>query len=264
MKYFDAHCHVQFDDYDVDRDALIAHMQEEGVGGVVVGIDRASSEAARALVQNHPHLYSSVGLHPNYETQESFDEAHVLSLLADPKVVAVGECGLDYYRPAEVTDELKHAQKALFEQHVEVAAKTGTPLIVHGRPAKGTMDAYKDIIDILSSKKKEYGDQLRGDIHFFVGGIAEARALIDLDFTVSFTAVVTFARDYDDVVRFVPLTHILSETDAPYVAPAPRRGKRNDPLAVIDVVRALAGIRGEEEGLVQAALVDNAMRLFRI
>jgi TatD DNase family protein len=115
----------------------------------------------------------------------------------------------------------------------------------------------------LTKAKAEY-PTLRGDIHFFVGGVAEAEALIALGFTVSFTAVITFARDYDAVIRSVPLTSILSETDSPYVAPKSRRGERNDPLAVQDVARAIAEVRGEDFETVRAALVANAKRLFAL
>lgn len=264
MKYVDAHCHVQFDPYDVDREELLTRMQEEMVGGIVVGVDADSSEKAIALVEAYPNLYASVGLHPNYETQETFDAERARALARNPKVVAIGECGLDYYRPEEVNSAVKGAQKALLEKQIEVAVATGKPLIIHARPSKGTMDAYKDLIDMLSSKKAEYGDRLRGDIHFFVGGIEEAGALFSLDFTVSYTAVITFTHEYDEVVRYAPLSHLLSETDSPYVAPAGSRGKRNSPLAVIEVVRTMAAIRGEEEVLVQEALVQNAKRLFQI
>lgn len=263
-KYFDAHCHVQFDPYDADRAELITRMQDESVGGIVVGVDKDSSEKAIELAQLHPHLYASIGLHPNYETQETFDTEHALLLAGNPKVVAIGECGLDYYRPEDVTGELKVAQKVLLEKQIEVAVKSDKPLIIHARPSKGTMDAYRDLIEMLTVKKKEYGDRLRGDVHFFVGGVDEARNLVALDFTVSFTAVLTFTHDYDEVIRSVPLTHILSETDSPYVAPAGKRGKRNDPLAVIEVARAIAGIRGESEEVVSVALVQNARRLFGV
>jgi TatD DNase family protein len=136
--------------------------------------------------------------------------------------------------------------------------------MIHARPAKGTNDAYVDLIDILTSAKKEYGDDLRGNVHFFVGGVEEARKLIELDLTLSFTAVLTFARDYDEVVRFAPLTHILSETDSPYVAPAPNRGRRNDPRAVIAVVEAIAGIRGEDVETVRVQILENAQELFKL
>ena len=134
--------------------------------------------------------------------------------------------------------------------------------MIHSRPSKGTQDAYRDLIDILTSAKREHGEKLRGNIHFFVGGIEEARDFLELDFTMSYTAVLTFARDYDDVVRYIPSTHILTETDAPYIAPLSRRGQRNDPLATIDVVEALASIRGEEIETTRDQVLQNAKRVF--
>ena len=125
------------------------------------------------------------------------------------------------------------------------------------------MDAYHELISILEEAKKKC-PRLRGDIHFFVGGIDEMHALIALDFTVSFTAVITFARDYDAVIRVTPLVGILSETDAPFVAPEGRRGKRNDPLAAIEVVRKIAEIRGEDPEAVRTSLLANAKRLFTL
>jgi len=261
MRYFDAHCHVQFDPYDADREALLADMGEKEVGGLVVGVDLESSRSALALVEGREHLYAAAGLHPNYVLGETFDEDAFRALLKEPKVVAVGECGLDNFRP-EDADAAKGRQQEVFRKHVELAVEADKPLMIHARPKKGTMDAYRDLIDILASYKKEHGDRLRGDIHFFVGGLEEAEALIALGFTLSFTAVLTFARDYDEVVRSVPLASILAETDAPYIAPANRRGKRNDPLAAIEVAHAIADIRGENEEEVRKALLQNAQRLF--
>jgi len=264
IKYFDAHCHIHFDAYDADRAEVIARMRERGVAGLVVGTDNASSLAACELADAHDGLWSSVGMHPNDEPKEAYDEHAFRNLLMYPKAVALGECGLDYYRPAAVDDELKRAQRALFEKHIHLAGQTGRAMVIHARPSKGSMDAYLDALGMLKSAKKEYGDALRGDFHFFVGDVDTARKAFELDFTVSYTAVVTFARDYDETIRFAPLTHILSETDAPYVAPVSRRGQRNDPLAVEDVVAKLAEIRGEDPETVRQATVANALRLFKI
>ncbi len=260
-KYIDAHCHIQFEQYEPDRDALIANMREQEVAGIVVGVDGASSAGAVMLAEQHDHLYASVGQHPNHD--EPFDEAALRGLLENPRVVAVGECGFDYYRPAEVTEEVKEKQKDLFIKHVTLAAEFDKPLIIHARPSKGTQDAYQDLIEILREEKQS-SPNLRGDIHFFVGGTEEADALVELGFTVSFTAVVTFARDYDEVITHVPLEAILAETDSPYVAPASRRGQRNDPLSVIDVVEKIAGIRHQDAEAVRQALLANAERLFSL
>ncbi len=262
MKYVDVHCHIQFDNYDADSTELIEKMRQESVAGIVVGVDYESSVKAVELAEKHEHLFASVGLHPNRvgdDTSLSIDDRRNIRTLAQhKKVVAIGECGLDYFRPAEVNDAVKNAQREALRVQIALAHELDKPLIIHCRPTKGTNDAYHDLIEIL----KETGG--RGDIHFFVGGVAEAEQLIELGFTVSFTAVITFSHDYDEVIRAVPLESILSETDAPYVAPAGRRGKRNDPLAVIDVVNQIAIIRGEDLGMVRKALCENATQLFKL
>lgn len=263
MKYFDAHCHVQFDPYDQDRAAVIASMQEKEVGGMVVGVDLDSSVKALKLVENLPNFYASAGLHPNYVLDERFDEDSFRAILRHPKMKAVGECGLDNFRPLDV-EVAKVEHRRVFEKHIELAIEANKPMMIHSRPTKGTQDAYRDMIDILGTYKKEHGDRLRGDIHFFVGSIEEARDFLDLGFTMSFTAVLTFTRDYDEVVRFLPLQSILTETDSPYVAPSRIRGQRNDPISVIDVVASLAEIRGEDEEMVREQVLQNAAKLFSL
>jgi len=264
MKYFDAHCHIQFPQYDEDRTEVIAGMGAASIGGIVVGVDLDSTKKAIELVQDRPSLFAFVGLHPNSAEdflQTGFDP--YIELARNSKVVAIGECGLDNYRPGDV-EAAKPLQREVFLKHVELAVRTQKPLMIHSRPAKGTQDAYSDLIDILASAKREHGDALTGDIHFFVGGIEEARKLIELDFTLSYTAVLTFARDYDEVVRFAPLSHLITETDSPYVAPAPNRGKRNDPRAIPAIVDAIAGIRNEDSEVVRVNVLQNVQRVFKL
>jgi TatD DNase family protein len=262
-KYIDAHCHLQFPQYDNDREQIIAEMKEQGIAAIVVGCDFDSSQKAVALAEKHENLFAAIGLHPNHDAEEKFDVAHYRALAASARVVAIGECGLDYYRPVAVTHEVKATQKELFRKQIALAAEFDKPLIIHARPSKGTQDAYHDVIEMLTEAKRAY-PTLRGDMHFFVGGVAEAEALIALDFTLSFTAVITFARDYDATIRVVSLANILAETDAPYVAPVSRRGKRNDPLSVVDVVAKIAEIRGEDPEAVRLALLENTQRLFSL
>lgn len=265
-RYVDAHCHLQFDEYAQDREDIIARMREEGIAAIVVGTDAETSEEAVAIAEKHEHLFASVGLHPSHAT-ESFDEAAYRALAAHPKVVAIGECGLDYFR--EGSSEVRRAQQGVaLRAHIALAAELDKPLIIHARPSsakategKPSCDAYFDLIEILTEAKGKHPN-LRGDIHFFAGGVREADALVGLGFSLSFTAVITFVRDYDTVIRAAPLASILSETDAPYVAPASRRGKRNDPLAVAEVAERIASIRGEDSETVRAALLANARRLF--
>jgi TatD DNase family protein len=260
MKYFDAHCHIQLRPFDEDRSDVIARMEAAEVGGLIVGVDYASSKAAVELVQSRPELFAAIGLHPN-DIHEVFNVEGFEELARSPAVRAIGECGLDYYLPEE-PEVVKKKQREVFEQHIELAVKHGKPLMIHSRPSKGTQDAYLDTIDMLASKKREYGDRLTGDMHFFVGGIDEARKFVELDFTLSYTAVLTFTHDYDEVIRYLPITSLLSETDSPYVAPAPQRGKRNEPTSVIDVVSAMARIRDEDEETVRETILANASKLF--
>ena len=262
MKYFDAHCHVQFDTYDEDRVQVLDAMREAEVGGLIVGTDSTTSKLAVELADGK-NFFATVGLHPNDKPKEGYNDAYYEALANDPKVVGIGECGLDYFRPENPEAE-KARQKDVFTRHIRLAGTLGKPLMIHARPSKGTMDAYEDAIEMLTEAKKEFGDSLRGNMHFYVGDIAVTKKFLELGFTFSFTAVLTFARDYDDVVRYIPLTNILSETDSPYVAPAPHRGKRNDPLAVRAVVKALAEIRSEDEEGVREAVLQNAKRVFSI
>jgi TatD DNase family protein len=268
LRYIDAHCHLQDAQYAEDRDEIIRKMRDEGVAGIVVGDDYESSEKAVALAEKYEHLFAAVGVHPQNVRDigcPTSDVGHPMSkfqeLAKHPKVVAIGECGLDYSR-LEGGEETKQKQKEVFKKHIVLAAELDKPLMVHVRPSEGSHDAYQDLIQILTEAKTTYPN-LHGDIHFFTGNIAEAQALIVLNFTISFTAVITFARNYDEVIRTVPLASILAETDAPYVAPASRRGQRNDPLAVVDVVAKIAEIRNEDLETVRTALLGNTERLLR-
>lgn len=262
--YVDAHCHLQLDVFDNDRDALIEDLKAKSVAAIVVGVDRATSEAAVALSEAHEHLFAAIGLHPHEERSEWFDAAAYEALAQSPKVVAIGECGLDYFGEIEVTEEEKERQKVLFRDQVGLAARLDKPLIIHARPKKGTVDAYQDVLAELAELRKLYGEKIRGDVHFFVGGLPEAVAFQAFGFTVSYTAVITFAAQYDAVIAGVPLAQLLAETDAPYVAPASRRGKRNDPLSVIEVVARIAELRGEETEAVRTHILSNTLRMFAL
>lgn len=261
-QYLDAHCHLQFDVFSEDREAIIADMQAKGVGAIVVGVDRPSSEAAVALAEQHENLYASIGLHPHGEEDERFAVEVYEALAKSPKVVAIGECGLDYFSDTDITAEVKERQKVVFREHVTLAARLNKPLIIHARPKKGTMDAYHDVLQELSVLKKTIDNRVRGDVHFFVGGSDEAKAFHALGFTVSYTAVITFADQYDAVIRGAPLTQLLAETDAPYVAPKAIRGKRNDPRSVRAVVERIAFLRGEAVETVRRQILANTCRVF--
>ncbi len=269
MKYFDAHTHVNFVAYKEDTDATILRSRDAGVGMNVVGTQYDTSKAAVALAEKYDNVWATIGLHPIHTSKsyhdakelgdggkeftsrgEAFDAFAYESLGASSKVIAVGECGLDYYR---IDKDTKDVQVEAFIAQIELANKLNKPLMLHIR------NAYEDALEVLRAHAK-----VRGDVHFFAGDWEIAKKFLDLGFTLSFTGVITFARDYDEVVKNAPLDMLLSETDAPYVTPAPHRGKRNEPAYVELVVRAIADIRGDDFDTVRRELMRNAERVFGI
>lgn len=279
-QFIDIHSHLNDKRYANDLPKVLARMREAGVVSIVVGTDKKMSEDALVLAEEHGDLWATVGLHPTDNDKEDFDDAAYLALARHPKVVAIGECGLDYHWPSVARGramedkplnekelalrslgeaEEKKRQRELFEQQIVVAEKIDKPLMVHGRPTKGTMDAYDDILEIVKRHPNT-----RGNVHFFVGNTAIAKQFLDIGFTLSFTGVLTFTHDYDEVVKYIPLDRTMVETDAPYVTPAPHRGKRNEPTFVVETAKAIARIRGEDVHFVQGALAANAEKAFKL
>src|SRR3989344_185118 len=261
-RYFDIHSHIQSPQFFADKEALFNRMEEEGVSALVVGVDRKSSESAIKEAKNKEWLYATVGLHANDVFKEEFDEEHFRLLARNRKVVAIGECGLDNFRTTNKESRIK--QKKVFEQHIQLALDFDLPLMLHCRSTAGTTDAYDEMLQVLNSYFLIHNSKLRGNVHFFTGPLSIAKKFLDIGFTLSFTGVLTFARDYDETVRYAPLASIMSETDCPFAAPIPYRGKRNEPTYVNEVVKRIAEIRGENFEIVRAALVSNALRFFNI
>lgn len=264
LQYFDLHSHVSFKDFDDDREQVIARMHEKGVGTITVGVDAQTSREAVAFAENKDGFYATVGLHPNDTPEEKFDWAAFSKLAAHPKVVGVGECGVDYFRIEGDSEKEKKRQWEQFEIQVDFALAHNLPLMIHCRPSKGTVDAYEEVATYLEGRSKQSGEKLRGNMHFFVGNVDVARRFYTIGFTTSYTGVLTFAREYDEVVKFAPLDMLLTETDAPYAAPVPFRGKRNEPGHVVYVVQAIAAIRGAPEEEVRAQILENTRRVFAI
>lgn len=262
LEYIDIHSHIHDKEFDNDRTEVLARMLEAGVGTIAVGTDLASSEKAVALAEKESLVYATVGVHPT-DKKEEFSLDLYKKLAGSKKAVAVGECGLDYFRARGNIEEEKKRQKKLFMNQIEFALSADLPLMVHGRPSQGSMDAYLDILQIFNSYENEKRN-LRGDIHFFAGDISIAKKFLDLGFTMSFTGVITFARDYDKVIRYISLDRIMAETDSPYVTPAPYRGKRNEPTYVIEVAKQIALIKGKDIGDIAPVLVKNTKKMFQI
>jgi TatD DNase family protein len=255
LKIFDAHCHLQMPQFDADRGEVLARMREKGVGAVVVGTDLDISKKGVALAEKHDFLWASVGLHPNDNPTERFDAAAFEALAQHPKVVAIGECGLDYFRSGG-TDAEKMAQRERFLAHIDLARKIKKPLIIHCR------DAHDDMLELLRPYSGELGHAVPVVIHFFTGSGELAQKYLDLGCHLSFPGPITYAEMYDESIRVAPLERILTETDSPFAAPVPYRGKRNEPVYVEEIVKKIATVKGLsfEETAHQIAL--NSQRIF--
>lgn len=261
--YFDAHSHLNFPQYDKDREKVVRRMRDEDVWTITVGTSAQTSKEAVDLARGHEHLFATIGVHPT-DAAEGFDDVCFNSLVSNSKVVAVGECGLDYFRLGDELSKEKETQRSVFEQHIDFALKHDMPIMFHLRPSKGTMDAYEDALDMLGGYSRSHRNGIRGNSHFFVGDVDVARGFLDLGITLSFDGPITFTREYDEVVRFVPIDMIIAETDAPFAAPEPYRGKRNEPVYVKRIVEAMSKIRGGDFEALRTALVDNVFRMFKI
>jgi TatD DNase family protein len=275
MKYIDIHSHVYFPDYDADREEVISRAAKADVGIITVGTDLESSRQAIALAETHENMWAIVGLHP----VDAGDEGHVIAgntpaeifdyeafkkIAQHPKVVAIGECGLDYFHMPFNAEY----QREIFIKHIELANEVKKPLMLHVRNGKGGAEnadktnAYQDALVILKAYAK-----VPFNFHFFAGSPTDLKDIIAADGNVSFTGVITFVRDYDELVKTVPPDKIMSETDAPFVSPAPYRGKRNEPAYVIEVAKKIAEIRaqnGDDAEMVLTTLVENAKKFFSI
>lgn len=266
MKIIDTHSHFNLHQFEHDLKESIERMDYENVGTICVGIDLPTSDHAMRLAQDHDSIWACVGQHPT-EWNKDFDETEFRKLLSEPRVVAVGECGLDYYRlPAQTGEKDRvgiEKQKELFLKQITLAHEFDLPLMLHIRPQEGTMDAYEEALDILEEYKSSWSE-MRGTAHFFVGNKKIAQRFLDLGFYISFSGVITFVKEYEEIVSFVPIERILPETDAPFATPSPHRGKRNQPEYVLEVVEKIAEIKGLSFEETREKLLENTKKLFNI
>lgn len=262
--FIDVHSHIHDKAFDEDRDAIVLEMKEKGFATITVGTDLVESKKAVAAAKKYDNVWATVGMHPVDNRTEEFDRAIYKELLIHPKVVALGECGLDYFHIQKFEgnkDAEVDRQQRLFMEQIELAAECDKPLMLHGRPDVG-MDAYEDMLHILTNAKTRLGDKVRGNAHFFVGTPEIAKQFNNLGFTVSLSGVITFAKMYEDMIRSIPLEMMHAETDSPYATPVPHRGKRNTPLYVEHIYEKIAEIKGLEKELVRVQLVKNAQAIF--
>ncbi|MFZ2621452.1 MAG: TatD family hydrolase [Minisyncoccia bacterium] len=262
FEYFDIHSHLYFPDYDGDRENEIEKIKKANIGTITVGTDFNSSRVAMAMAEKNDNFFASIGQHPGEMLDDSVFDERLISLADDKKVVAIGECGLDYFRIAPMNQSVRLIQKTIFEYHIDLALSVEKPLMLHIRPTEDSQDAYSDALDILEHHAKISGDKLKGNVHFFAGDVDVLNRFLNIGFTVSFTGVITFTHDYDELIEHVPLDMIMSETDSPFVAPVPHRKSRNSPLYVPIVVEKIAEIRGEPLETVKEAVIANTLRQF--
>jgi TatD DNase family protein len=252
--FVDSHCHLDFPELRAELPAVLEAMRANQVThALVVAVDEAGWPGVHGLAAAHDNLYASVGVHPDYPDVAEPTVEQLVARSREAKIVAIGETGLDYYRQGGDVEW----QRARFRTHIRAARECGRPLIVH------TRSAAADTVRIM---REERADEAGGVMHCFTETWDVASAALDLGFYISFSGIVTFrnAADLRDVARRVPLERMLIETDSPYLAPVPFRGKRNQPAYVRHVAEEIARLREVPLQSVASATTDNFFRLFRI
>ncbi|MBI4919715.1 TatD family hydrolase [Candidatus Azambacteria bacterium] len=276
---FDSHCHLHFSQFNDDREKIIKKLRDFGVKIINVGTDLQDSQKALALAEEYPDLiWASAGIHPHDVAKDDgadFSDWNDFKKLAyDTKIIAIGECGLDYYRAtSDMRHKTRERQKEIFVKQVELAKELGKPLIIHCRPTPGTADAYEDALDMLIACNMSRVAS-SGVVHFFSGSKEIAKKFLDLGFYISFAGPITFqpkagqplagAGQYKELVEYVPIDRILAETDSPFAAPVPHRGKRNEPDFVEFVIRKIAEWKNLDFETAAERTAENAIKLFKI
>lgn len=252
--YFDTHAHYDDARFDIDREAVLTDLPNQNISLILnPGCDDLSSKTAVDLANRYPHVYAAVGWHPQHATSFTPDSLNQLRTWAQhPKVRAIGEIGLDYYYDDGVPHTL---QRQIFRAQLELAQELALPVIVHDR------EAHRDCLTII----QEYPN-LQGVFHCYSGSTEMARQLLDLGWYLSFTGTITFknAKKAPEVLALCPLERIMLETDAPYLAPEPFRGKRCDSSLLPHTAQRIADIKGISRDAVAAATLENGRRFFRI
>jgi TatD DNase family protein len=251
--FVDSHCHIDFEDLASQGDSLFERMLAAKVShAVCIGVSLENFPRVLALAEQRENLFATVGVHPEHTEGEEPDLDRLLALAAHPKVIAIGETGLDYYWHKDKPEW----QRERFRTHIRAAKLCGKPLVVH------TRDSADDVLRLM---REENAGEVGGVMHCFTETLAVAQSAIEQGFYISFSGIVTFknALQIKDVASNIPLDRILIETDAPYLAPVPYRGKLNEPSYVTYVAAELARLRGESVETVAAATTENFFRLFR-
>jgi TatD DNase family protein len=302
-KYIDIHAHVNFVLFDEDRKDVVHRTLENDIWVINIGTQFDTSEKAVEMTNDYKEgVYATIGLHPihtsaSYHDSEEigekgkeiethgeiFNKERYRELAKKGKVVGIGECGLDYFHtPKEEIEK----QRVAFMEQIEISDELRIPLMLHIRNSEEDKErnAYEDALDLIKqyyNKEKESDaltvegedmplrNERKGVVHFFAGNLDDALAFIDFGFYISFAGVITYppkknSPDYEGIIKVLPLDKIMADTDSPYVAPVPNRGKRNEPLNVRDIVAKIAEIKGLDEEFVASQIVLNARKLFNL
>ena len=287
-RLIDTHCHVHFQAYNDDADAVVRRALESGVGMITVGTQSTTSKSGIALAEKYDGVWCTIGLHPNHlHAQDFFDEnelppgaeikagegpTHIKTraerfdadyyreLAKHPKVVGIGELGLDYYRvpPGVELDKLQAEQQEQVREQLRFASEVDKPVVIHCR------DAHDDQAKLIEEEIAAGGLARRGVIHCFTGTPQEAERYLALGFYISFSGIVTFGKNVMESAKSVPLERLLIETDSPYLTPAPYRGKRNEPQNVALVAQKIAELKGVLLDEVARQTTANAISVFRL
>lgn len=271
----DSHAHLHFPAFSADGEEVLRRAQDDGIGLITVGTKFSTSESAVAFAERYENVWATIGLHPGHvhdhnfvdEHEESadaptpeyvFDAERYAALVDHPKVVAIGEFGLDYSRvpPGVEIETMKHDQQRVAREQLRFATAHEKPVVIHCR------DAHEDMLALLHEEIDRGGIVRRGVIHCFTGSAEVAARYAEIGFLVSITGIVTFGKSVAEAVKHIPLEQMMVETDCPYLAPVPLRGKRNEPANVRLVAQALADLHGVSMQEVSRVTTENAVRLF--
>lgn len=284
-KYIDIHAHTNFKAFEEDRDEVISRALENDTWVINIGTQYDTSKKAVEMTNDYPTgVYSCIGLHPIHTGKsyhdvselgeegqeftsrgEIFDKEKYRELVKLGKVVGIGECGFDYYHLNEDSIE---KQKIAFITQIELANELGLPLMLHVRnnPTDKTHNAYFDVYELIK-KYSDVGRPIKGVSHFFAGSIEDMKRFVEIGVYISFAGPITYKPkpeicDYIGVIKETPINMILTDTDSPYVAPVPHRGKRNEPVYVQEIIKKIAEIKSLPENEVAGAIFENAKRVF--
>ncbi|MBT8514246.1 TatD family hydrolase [Polynucleobacter paneuropaeus] len=256
--FIDSHCHLDFPEFQSRLPEVLSNMEKANVQhALCVSVDLPDFPKVLKLAEDHTHLYASVGVHPDYEDTPEPSFEFLVETAKHPKIVAIGETGLDYYRMGDRSYESMEWQRERFRTHIRAAIASQRPLIIHTRSASA---------DTLRILQEEGASKIGGVMHCFTESLEVAQAAMEMGFFISFSGIVTFksAKDLQETCRQVPLNKLLIETDSPYLAPVPYRGKTNEPAWVAQVGEFVADLKGVSVERLAKQTSDNFFECFQI